>query len=69
MTWGYIPTKWINNLNIRSLTEIAEMQSSIKLDNLSYSTSANNHNFSKYSLPTVLKFDESLMKYVRNRTN
>lgn len=41
--------------NFDRLKGISEIESSIEMDNLIYSTSGNNHNVNNYSLPVVLR--------------
>ena len=46
-----LPQSWVNNLIIDRLIKTAEIQCSVKLGYLNYSTSRKNYNFDKYSLP------------------
>ena len=57
------PQNQLNKFINSKLKEIVEIQSSIKLHNLNYSTSGKNYNFTKYLLPVLLSknlYDGSL---------
>lgn len=51
------PECQLNNLIIGRLKEIAEIESSIELGYVNYSTSGDNYKFNKYLLPVVLLRD------------